>query len=299
MAPSKWGMLFSHVSPCQQRAREEGPATVSPNGDEEEESTPPSSPPLVAAQRRKFDDEEDSDDVVDDWEAAEDSEVEREKAVKAAAEKAKADAEAAAKKKSRTQRIEEHKAANRKRREEEGGSSDEEYEDEDDAAARARLRRTEQESDLKHAEDLIGDLDLNRRRAAPKSAVISDKNDPTKSIDLSAIPLFTPATKTQFTELTNALIPLLTAQSKKPQYSIWVQDFAKKLVKELPSSDIKKVASALTAASNEKLKEEKAQDKGGKKSKAAKTKTSLVATRESHVDTTAYHGDDLDDDDFM
>ncbi|KAK2812439.1 hypothetical protein FQN50_001440 [Emmonsiellopsis sp. PD_5] len=268
--------------------------------DEEEESTPPSSPPLVAAQRRKFDDEEDSDDVVDDWEAAEDSEVEREKAAKAAAEKAKADAEAAAKKKSRAQRIEEHKAANRKRREEGGGSSSDEYEDdEDDAVARARLRATEKESDLKHAEDLIGDIDLNRRRAAPKSTVISDKNDPTKSIDLSAIPLFTPATKTQFTELTNALIPLLTAQSKKPQYSIWVQDFAKKLVKELPSSDIKKVASALTAASNEKLKEEKAQDKGGKKSKAAKTKTSLVAARESHVDTTAYDGDDLDDDDFM
>lgn len=66
----------------------------------------------------------------------------------------------------------------------------------------------------------------------------------------------------------------------------------------MPSHEIKKVASSLTAASNEKMKEEKAADKGGKKSKAAKTKTSLVASRET-VDTTAYDGDDLDDDDFM
>lgn len=130
--------------------------------------------------------------------------------------------------------------------------------------------------------------------------MISDSNDPTKSIDLSALPLFKPATKTQFTQLTSTLAPVLTAQSKKPQYSIWVQEFAKQLVKDLPSHEIKKVASALTAASNEKLKEEKAADKSGKKSKAAKTKTSLVTTRDvSGVDTTAYDGDELDDDDFM
>lgn len=139
---------------------------------------------------------------------------------------------------------------------------------------------------------------MNKKRSAPKAAVISDSNDPTKSIDLSALPLFKPSTKTQFTQLTTILAPLLAAQSKKAHYSIWVQDFAKQLVKELPSQDIKKVASALTAASNEKMKEEKAAEKGGKKSKAAKTKTSLVGSRAA-VDTTAYDGDDLDDDDFM
>ncbi|KLJ08237.1 translation initiation factor 3 subunit J [Blastomyces silverae] len=117
------------------------------------------------------------------------------------------------------------------------------------------------------------------------------------------MPLFKPGTKTQFAELTEALIPLLTAQSKKPQYPIWAQDFAKKLVKELSSGDIKKIASALTAAGNEKLKEEKAAEKGGKKSKAAKTKTSVVVGRDvggaRGADLTAYDGDDLDDDDFM
>lgn len=133
--------------------------------------------------------------------------------------------------------------------------------------------------------------------------VISDTSDPTKSIDLSTLPLFKPGTKTQFAELTEALIPLLTAQSKKPQYALWAQDFAKKLVKELSSGDIKKIASALTAVGNEKLKEEKAAEKGGKKSKAAKMKTSVVIGRDvggaRGADITAYDGDDLDDDDFM
>ncbi|EEH10599.1 conserved hypothetical protein [Histoplasma capsulatum G186AR] len=273
--------------------------------DDEEESTPPSSPPLVSTttQRRKFDDEEDSDDVVDDWEAAEDSEVEREKAAKAAAAKAKAEAEAAANKKSKTQRIQERKE--QRRHEQLSSDDDDDDDDEDEAAVRARLRRTEKDADLAHAQDLIGDIDLNRTRSTiPKAAVvIGDKSDPTKSIDLSAIPLFKPGTKTQFAELTDALIPLLTAQSKKPQYAMWAQDFAKKLVKELPSGDIKKIASALTAVGNEKLKEEKAADKGGKKSKAAKTKTSVVVGRDvggaRGADLTAYDGDDLGDDDFM
>ncbi|PGH07675.1 translation initiation factor 3 subunit J [Blastomyces parvus] len=273
--------------------------------DDEEESTPPSSPPLVAAtiHRRKFDDEEDSDDVVDDWEAAEDSEVEREKAAKAAAEKAKAEAEAAAKKKSKAERIQERRE--QRQRELLASDDDEDDDDEDAAAARARLRRTEKDADLAHAEDLIGDLDLNRSRSAiPRATVVvGDKSDPTKSIDLSAISLFKPGTKAQFTELTEALIPLLTAQSKKPQYALWAQDFSKKLVKELSSGDVKKIASALTAVANEKLKEEKAAEKGGKKSKAAKTKTSVVVGRDvggaRGADITAYDGDDLDDDDFM
>ena len=133
--------------------------------------------------------------------------------------------------------------------------------------------------------------------------MVSDPSgDPTKSIDLSEIPLFKPATKQQFADLTAALVPLLTAQSKKPQYALWVQDFAKQLVKNLPSQDIKKVASALTTAGNEKLKEEKAADKGGKKTKAAKSKVSLAGGRQAMgADLTAYDDvdDGLGDDDFM
>ncbi|KAA8644846.1 hypothetical protein EYZ11_012883 [Aspergillus tanneri] len=256
--------------------------------DDEEEST---SPPVVY--RRKFDDEEE-DDVLDSWDAAEDSEVEREKAKKAEEAKAKAEAEAAAKKKSKAQRIQEHKEV---RRQAEEDATDSES-DEDEAEKRARLRRTEKDSDLKHAEDLFGDIDLNRNRGTPKAVVVNDSADPTQAVDLSAMPLFKPTTKDQFTRLTTTLVPLLTPQSKKPQYALWAQDFTKQLVRELPSADIKKIASALTTMSNEKMKEERAADKGNKKSKAAKTKVSLVTSRDNKIDA-SYDGDGLDDDDFM
>ncbi|GAM40433.1 hypothetical protein TCE0_039r12780 [Talaromyces pinophilus] len=263
--------------------------------DDEEDSTPPSSPPPVAG-RRKFDDEED-DEVLDSWDAAEDSEVEREKAAAAAAAKAKAEAEAAAKKKSKAQRIQEHQQERKKLAEED---SDEDDSSEDEAERRARLRKTEKDSDLKHAEDLFGDIDLNRNRGKAKAIVVGDASDPTKAIDLSAMPLFKPTTKDQFTALTATLIPLLTANSKKAQYALWAPEFAKQLVKDLPSDQIKKVASALTTLSNEKMREERQADKGGKKSKAAKTKTSLNTARDfSKVDTNAYDDDDLGDDDFM
>lgn len=164
----------------------------------------------------------------------------------------------------------------------------------------ARLRRTEKDSDLKHAEDLLGEIDLNRNRGTPKAVVIGDASDPTTAIDLSALPLFKPTTKDQFTTLTNTLIPLLTANAKKPQYALWAPEFAKQLVKDLSSAEVKKVASALTTLSNEKMREERAADKGTKKSKAAKTKASLVTQRDfGKIDTTVYEGDDLDDDDFM
>ncbi|KAJ5961014.1 Translation initiation factor eIF3 subunit [Penicillium vulpinum] len=259
--------------------------------EEEEESSAP--PVVIAAPRRRFDDEEDED-VLDSWDAAEDSEVEREKAKKAAEAEAKAKATAAANKKTKAERIEELR---QQRLREEAGD---ELESEDESDRRARLRKTEQEADLAHAEDLFGSVDLKRNKGAPKAVVVSDSNDPTKSVDLSAMPLFNPVTKDQFTRLTETLLPLLTPHTKKPHYSLWAQDFARKLVKELPSAEIKKIASALTTASNEKMREERANDKGNKKSKAAKTKISLNASRDIQRDSTVYDGgDDLGDDDFM
>ncbi|KAB8070228.1 eukaryotic translation initiation factor 3 subunit J [Aspergillus leporis] len=257
--------------------------------DDEEENV---SPPPIAA-RRRFDDEEEED-VLDSWDAAEDSEVEREKAAKAAEAKAKADAEAAANKKSKVQRIQEHKQERKKKADEQESDSEE---DEDEK--RERLRRAQKDADLKHAEDLFGDIDMNRNRGAPKAIVISDAADPTQSVDLSAMPLFKPTTKDQFARLTSTLIPLLTPHSKKAQYALWAQEFTKQLVKELNSSDVKKIASAMTTMSNEKMKEERAADKGNKKSKAAKTKVSLVTSRDNKVDASYDDDDGLGDDDFM
>lgn len=227
------------------------------------------------------------------------------------------------------QRIEEHKDVRRREAEEAAWNEDG---DEDEAERRARLRATEKESDLAHAADLfgeeatggdgsgasgqkkapaggagpavldIGDVDMQKmknRSVAPKSVVVNDSSNPTNAVDLSAMALFKPTTKDQFAKVTSTLAPLLTAQTKKPQYSLWALEFTKQLVKDLPSGEIKKIASALTTTSNEKMREEKAAEKGSKKSKAAKTKVSLSGNTRA-VDTTNYQDDDgLDDGDFM
>lgn len=229
--------------------------------------------------------------VLDSWDAAEDSEVEREKAKKAAEAKAKAEAEAAANKKSKTQRIAERQAERAKARAE---ADEEESEEETETQKRERLRRTEKESDLRHAEDLFGDIGVSSGRKATTagSVVVIDASDPNKTLDLAALPLFKPATKLQFEQLRNALVPILTSSSKKPHYALFLQEFAKQLAKDLPSDQIKKIASSLTALSNEKMKEEKAAEKGGKKSKAAKTKTSLAGVNRGGVaDMNTYEDD--------
>ena len=179
---------------------------------------------------------------------------------------------------------------------------EEESESEDEADRRERLRQTEQEADLKHAEDLLSS-GLGPKSRAPKAVVIENKDKPGESIDLSKIALFKPATKTQFEGLSEVLVPLLRASSAKPHFSIWAQNFCKQICQDMPSTEIKKVASTLTALSNEKLKGEKAQEKGGKKTKAQKTKATLGGAGRDmaggRADTTVYDNDGLDEDDFM
>ncbi|KAI6380310.1 Translation initiation factor 3 subunit J component [Pyricularia grisea] len=259
-------------------------------------SSEESSPAVaVSAPRRKFDDEEANDsDVLDSWDAAEDSEVEREKAKKAAEAKAKAEAEAAAKKKSKAARINEHK-----QRRKEAADSDE-SDDETEAQRRERLRRTEKEADLAHAEDLFGDIGVpsGRKVKAASTSVSIDPSDPSKTVELSDLPIFNPKTKTQFEDMRQALIPLITASSgRKPHYNNFMEEFVRQLCTDMPSENIKKISSKLTALSNEKMKQEKAAA-GTKKTKAAKTKTSLVANRAGVTDTNSYE-DTFGDDDFM
>lgn len=256
----------------------------------EEDSTPPASPTVApAARRSKFDDEEDDSDVLESWDAAEDSEEEREKAKKAAEAKAKAEAEAKANHKSKSQRIEERRQENLRRRlaEEEEESSDEE---ETEAEKRARLRESEKASDMKHAEELFGGAGEGNKRTTAKAVTVQQGDDPADAIDLSSLKLFNPTTLPQFNKLKEALVPLFLEISKKPHYASFLQDFNKQVAKDLSSDQMKKVSSTLTAMSNEKLKEEKAADKGGKKTKAAKTKASLSASRDisNKADTTAY-----------
>jgi len=275
------------------------PSKAPSSWEDDEESTPPSSPPVIAVRRTKFDDEEDQD-VVDDWENDENSEEEREKAKQAAAAKAKAEAEAKANHKSKSQRRAEKIEENmRKRQELLEGSSDEEEEDE--AVKRARLRAMEKAADMRNAEDLFGGVGGISDKRGAKPVTVVDDEDPANAVDLSALKLFNPSKPQDFQKLRDTLVSLLTEHARKPQYALFLPEFCKQLCKELSSEQIKKVSSALTTLSNEKMKEEKAAEKGGKKSKAAKTKSILNANRNisTAADTMVYDDGGLDDGDFM
>ncbi|KAG5988013.1 hypothetical protein E4U54_004797, partial [Claviceps lovelessii] len=216
------------------------PAKKQWDEEDNEASTPPASPPITATRRRQFEDEENDSDVLDSWDAAEDSEVEREKERKAAEAKAKAAAEAAALKKSKAQRIAEHQATRAREREEEDESDEEETE----AERRERLRRTEQEADLRHAQDLFGDVGISSGRKANTigAAVVVDPNDPSKTVNIASLPLFNPQTKKQFELMRTTLAPIISANSKKAHYGLFLEEFAKELAKELSSDQMKKVA---------------------------------------------------------
>ncbi|KAF4123326.1 translation initiation factor 3 subunit J [Geosmithia morbida] len=283
------------------RADEEG----SESGD-----SAPQSPRVAAAatvRRRQFDDEEDDGDVLDSWDAGEDSEAEREKQRKAAEAKAKADAEAAAAKKAKAERIAKNKAAKAKAEAEAEARALAELQAnaaiaaETDSQRRARMAAAEKEADLDHAADLFGEVGIKSGRKAPTAGVavpVGPKDSAGNTVNIGALSIFNPTTKAQFEQLRNTIGPLIVAHSKKPQYALFLQDFVKQLASELPSDQVKKVASSLTTLSNEKLKAEKAAEKGGKKSKAAKTKTSLVTGR-ANQDIGTYDDDDYADDDFM
>jgi translation initiation factor 3 subunit J len=166
-------------------------------------------------------------------------------------------------------------------------------ENETEEERRARLRQQELDGSRAQAEELFGDLSISTKRTG-KAVTLADENEPGNTIDLSSLQIFNPTSKPQFTKLHETLVPLIAANSKKGQYSLFLQEFTKQISKDLPSEQIKKIASVLTALSNEKMKEEKAADKGGKKTKAAKTKPTMNATRDvgSRADTAAY--DDAD-----
>lgn len=146
---------------------------------------------------------------------------------------------------------------------------------------------------MRHAEDLFGEIGVPSGRTAtnPGAAVVLDAKEPNNTVNLNTIPVFNPQTKLQFEKLRQTLVPVLSANAKKGHYTLFLEEFAKDLAKELPSDQIKKIASSLTRAGNEKMKEEKAADKSGKKTKAAKTKTSLVTSRANAAELDTYEND--------
>ncbi|RPA98029.1 translation initiation factor eIF3 subunit [Choiromyces venosus 120613-1] len=240
--------------------------------------------------------------VLDSWDAAEDSEKERRKASAKQAAAEKAAAEAAANKKSKTQRVAERQAQNAAQREA-AVLEAADIENETPAERRAREERMRIQGDLAHATDLFGEVGIGAGSGGTKTRPITtaDPVDRTKSIDLSSLPVFAPKGKEGFNQLRDMLVPLLVANSKKAHYSLFLQEFVRQLAKDMTSEQVRKVASGLTILANEKQREEKAAEKGGKKTKAAKGKTALAAAGKEadKFDTTDYQEpagyDDFDD----
>ena len=140
-------------------------------------------------------------------------------------------------------------------------------------------------------------MGISKTRAESRKVVLGDGEDPSTAVDIGAMPLFNPSSKNQFNQLRETLAPILLKSSKKAQYSLFLQELTKEIAKDLPSDQIKKIASGLTTLSNERMKEEKAAEKGGKKSKAAKTKATLVANRDVSykADATSYGEQEYDE----
>ena len=231
--------------------------------------------------------------MLDSWEVDSDEERKKEAKKKAAADRAAAAAaDAAANKKTPDERLAQKKAAaalEKANKEAEKAA----LESETPAERRARMHARELAGDMAHAEDLFGAVDIGAgsgtsgRGKQPVVALVNPK-DLSQSVDLTALPVFKPTTKAQFDQLHNVLVPLLTANVKKPHYSLFLQDFARALAKELSSDQIRLVASKLTTLSNEKQREEK--EKGSKKKGAATKKVALASAGKEtdKLDTKAY-----------
>ena len=148
---------------------------------------------------------------------------------------------------------------------------------------------------MRHAEDLFGAVDIGAGsgtsgRQATTTKIV-DAKDPTKTIDLSSLDIFNPNTRAEFNKLHEVLAPLLAANMKKGHYNLFLQDFTRTITKDLPSEQIKTLASKLTALSNEKQKEEKAAEKGAKKKAAKKANLGAAGKEMDRIDTTSYEAD--------
>lgn len=188
-----------------------------------------------------------------------------------------------------------------RRRQEEEEEEEEESSSEDEAERRERMKRMEKESDMAHAAEMFGGMGVSDAAAKSKNAesklttIQLDPKNPASAVDLSTLKLFNPQTRDQFVDMRDTIAPLISANSKKAQYASFTIEFSKLIAKDLPSDQIKKIASGLTTLSNEKMKEEKASEKSGKKSKAAKSKATLNASRDTmaKADTRSYEDDGL------
>lgn len=240
------------------------------DGDAAAPSKAPAPAPKPPVKKKWADEDEEEKEVASDWEASESEEE-----VKPPPKKPAVKSAAAAAPKKNTKAL---KQAIAKKKEDESGDTED---DMLDPAIKKRIERErELEADLKNASDLLGNTKIGSATA------------------LEDILKANPKTKEEFVKLSNDIIEVVVKRlQNKPLYAAFVEHHAKELARPLKDVDVRKVASGLTALSNEKQRELK---EAGKKKKA---KPVLGSVKQAKNDVRAYD-EALDDfgneaDDFM
>jgi len=224
--------------------------------------------------------DEEEDEPASDWE---DSSDEEEKKPAAPASNA-----APPKKKGTLKaKIAEKEAAKAERRA--NGEDSDEYDSDAVLDPREKARRDKErelKSDLNNAADLLGTAALGG----------------TSSKELDSIISFQPRTKEDFIQLSDLIVQyVIQKHENKPLYAAFIEHHARALCLPLKDVEIRKVASGLTALSNEKQKEARDKASGKKKPKSAGKPILGAAKAGSRVDTGVYDEslDDFGDNDFM
>ncbi|CDO75177.1 hypothetical protein BN946_scf184866.g18 [Trametes cinnabarina] len=166
-------------------------------------------------------------------------------------------------------------------------SADDEYDEDAVLDPREKARRDKERelaADLSNAADLFGSVALGGTSSKELDWLISAQ----------------PRTKEDFIEFSNQIVEtIIKRHMDKPMYATFLEHHVRALAMPLRDVEVRKVASGLTALSNEKQKEQRDKASGKKKPKATAKPTLGAAKPSSKLDTTVYD-EALDDfDDFM
>ncbi|KAI0833646.1 eukaryotic translation initiation factor 3 subunit J [Trametes gibbosa] len=220
--------------------------------------------------------DEDEDAPVSDWEAESSSEEEKPAPAPVAPPKKKGTLKA---------KLAEKEAAKAAKAAEDG----DEYDEDAVLDPREKARRDKERelaADLKNAADLFGSAALGGTSSKELDSLISAQ----------------PRTKEDFIHFSDMIIEtIIKRHMDKPLYATFLEYHARALAMPLRDVEVRKVASGLTALSNEKQREQREKASGKKKPKATTKPVLGVAKPTTKVDTKVYDEalDDFADDDFM
>ncbi|KAG1340752.1 hypothetical protein G6F62_005312 [Rhizopus arrhizus] len=152
----------------------------------------------------------------------------------------------------------------------------EEEAEEDDYARTQRMRQLELEADMMSATDLFSGVSIEDMKGKP----IED---------------WKPKNRVELETYRKRLVEIITANSKSINYGWAIDELLRDIAVPLKDTEVKKVATSLTAIANEKQKQAKEATKKGK----GKAKPQLVAAGKNSAADDKYNDFDDDYDDFM